>query len=176
MTRSEYCIVNELDNLHDNIKRAGCDGEEHLADLKKLIGCLNLPDQDKFDDLVESLENVFNDVDSECSDFNDLIDGADTFAREHLESERESGFEDGVSSGYDDGYEQGKEDGDEESRQAGYDDAAEEFGGKVDDCVEHYEDFVRTVVDEFTEDWDSVDRIIKVKEIDERLADEKFDD
>lgn len=173
-TRQEYCIVNQLDDHYDNIKGSADAGREAFDELRKLFGCLDLPDRDKFDDLLETISETFSEIDSECDELNDLIDGADTFARENLESERESGYEDGMQEGYQQGFDDALAEQHDDAEREGYERAVDEYEDYLNDCIDHYESMVRDIVDDFLKDADPIDRINRTKKVDADLEDEKF--
>lgn len=176
MARSEYCIVNQLDDHYDNIKSANETASEAWHELIKLIKPNNVDDRDKFDDLVTTIGDTLSEVETECDELNDLIDGADTFARENLQSERDAGFDEGREEGYNDGWEGGYEEGKSDA-EGELDDARDEGReAGISDCKEHYEELVREIVDEFTDEMDPIDKIATVRKYDEKLEDEGYDD
>jgi chromosome segregation ATPase len=170
---SDYCIVRELnDNVVDS-KKARSAAEDRLTDLRSELKALiewsesSDYDRDELRDKIECIDCTADDVqdgldtvDNNLDDLDSMVEGADDFARQHLEEARDEGERDG----YD----------------LGYEEAECEYGReKVQECIDHYEEFVFECVEEWfgpgNADFDAIRYHQTVATVKSELADSKYE-
>ena len=155
--RTEYCIINNLDDCRGEINDAVNAGYEYASKIRKMvsniadgIGCTDQTvldrlgeKTDEIDDCIDELDCTLGDVETFCSEFDNLLDEAESTARQGLDDAR------------DEGYDEGRNECD-----------------SFEDCIEHYEELIRKLC---IDSNSGIDAHLRADVINNMLREERFD-